>query len=84
MPIAIEDPVPMSPSTTARTARVAVVRTRPETVLEDYAKVAGEMGLMQWFHFEDHRLDDAIRPPQPRSPAQSSGTPVDCRRAGSR
>ena len=32
----------------------------PKPALEDYAKVAGEMGLMQWFHFEDPRLDDAV------------------------
>ena len=32
--------------------------TKP--ALEDYAKVAGEMGLMQWFHFQDPRLDDAV------------------------
>ena len=29
--------------------------------LERYARYAGEMGLCQWFHFEDHRLDDAVR-----------------------
>jgi len=29
--------------------------------LERYARHAGEMGLCQWFHFEDHRLDDAVR-----------------------
>ncbi|WP_097091703.1 glycosyl hydrolase [Novosphingobium sp. Chol11] len=32
----------------------------PKPALEDYAKVAGDMGLMQWFHFEDPRLDDAV------------------------
>ena len=32
----------------------------PKPALDDYAKVAGEMGLMQWFHFEDPRLDDAV------------------------
>ncbi|HWV13151.1 MAG TPA: glycosyl hydrolase [Sphingobium sp.] len=32
----------------------------PKPALEHYAKVAGEMGLMQWFHFEDPRLDDAV------------------------
>ena len=25
----------------------------PKPALDDYAKVAGEMGLMQWFHYED-------------------------------
>ncbi|MES2492138.1 MAG: glycosyl hydrolase [Pseudomonadota bacterium] len=32
----------------------------PKLALEHYAKVAGEMGLMQWFHFEDPRLDEAV------------------------
>jgi beta-xylosidase len=32
----------------------------PKPALEEYAKVAGEMGLCQWFHFEDHRLDQAV------------------------
>ncbi|WP_260599949.1 glycosyl hydrolase [Sphingomonas endolithica] len=32
----------------------------PKPSLDDYAKVASEMGLMQWFHFEDPRLDDAV------------------------
>ena len=32
----------------------------PKPALKDYAKVAGDMGLMQWFHFEDPRLDDAV------------------------
>ncbi len=32
----------------------------PKPALDDYAKVAGEMGLMQWFHHEDPRVDDAV------------------------
>lgn len=32
----------------------------PKPALQDYAKVAGDMGLMQWLHFEDPRLDDAV------------------------
>jgi beta-xylosidase len=32
----------------------------PKPALDEYAKVAAEMGLCQWFHFEDHRLDDAV------------------------
>ena len=32
----------------------------PKPALAEYAKFAGEMGLMQWFHFEDPRLDDAV------------------------
>jgi len=32
----------------------------PKLALDDYARVAGDMGLMQWFHFDDPRLDDAV------------------------
>ena len=32
----------------------------PKAGLEVYADHAAEMGLCQWFHFEDHRLDDAV------------------------
>ncbi len=32
----------------------------PKPALQDYAGVAGDMGLMQWFHFDDPRLDDAV------------------------
>lgn len=32
----------------------------PKPALADYARVAGSMGLMQWFHFEDPRLDEAV------------------------
>ncbi len=32
----------------------------PKPSLDEYAKVAGEMGLMQWFHHEDPRLDSAV------------------------
>jgi len=32
----------------------------PKPALEAYAPYAGQMGLCQWFHFEDHRLDDAV------------------------
>jgi len=32
----------------------------PKPGLEVYADHAGEMGLCQWFHFEDHRLEDAV------------------------
>jgi beta-xylosidase len=33
----------------------------PKRALERFAVYAGEMGICQWFHFEDHRLDDAAR-----------------------
>ena len=32
----------------------------PKPALEEFAKLTPEMGLVQWFHFEDHRLDDAV------------------------
>ena len=32
----------------------------PKPALDDYAKVADRMGLMQWFHYQDPRLDDAV------------------------
>lgn len=32
----------------------------PKPALDSYAKVASQMGLMQWFHFEDPRLDEAV------------------------
>ena len=32
----------------------------PKLACKDFAECAPEMGLCQWFHFEDHRLDDAV------------------------
>ncbi|NAZ37556.1 beta-xylosidase [Rubellimicrobium sp. CFH 75288] len=32
----------------------------PKPGLETYAALAGRMGIMQWFHFEDPRLEDAV------------------------
>ncbi len=32
----------------------------PKPSLEAYAPYADKMGLCQWFHFEDHRLDEAV------------------------
>lgn len=32
----------------------------PKPSLDDYAAVADRMGLMQWFHYQDPRLDDAV------------------------
>jgi beta-xylosidase len=32
----------------------------PKPAVETYAPWAAEMGLCQWFHFEDHRLDEAV------------------------
>jgi uncharacterized protein (DUF362 family) len=39
MPLVIDAPAPPDRQPAARTARVAVVRTRPATVIEDYARV---------------------------------------------
>jgi beta-xylosidase len=32
----------------------------PKPALEVFARHAPELGLVQWFHFEDYRLDDAV------------------------
>lgn len=32
----------------------------PKPALRSFARQAGRVGLMQWFHFEDPRLDDAV------------------------
>jgi beta-xylosidase len=32
----------------------------PKPALETYGDYAAGMGLCQWFHFQDHRLDDAV------------------------
>jgi beta-xylosidase len=32
----------------------------PKPSLAEFEKLEGRMGLMQWFHYEDHRLDDAV------------------------
>ena len=39
MPVTVDDPESVKPVAQPRTARVAVVRTRPETVVADYARV---------------------------------------------
>jgi beta-xylosidase len=33
----------------------------PKLALREFAQHTPELGLCQWFHFEDHRLDDAVR-----------------------
>ncbi len=33
----------------------------PKLALRQFRECAPEVGLCQWFHFEDHRLDDAVR-----------------------
>jgi beta-xylosidase len=32
----------------------------PKLALEEFAKHTPQMGLCQWFHYEDHRLDEAV------------------------
>jgi len=32
----------------------------PKPAVDAYAPHAAEMGLCQWFHYQDHRLDDAV------------------------
>ena len=39
MPVTVDDPESVRPFARPTTARVAVVRTRPQTVLADYARV---------------------------------------------
>jgi beta-xylosidase len=34
---------------------------RPKQAFRDFARVAPDFGICQWFHFEDHRLEDAVR-----------------------
>jgi beta-xylosidase len=33
----------------------------PKLALRDFHECAPALGICQWFHFEDHRLDDAVR-----------------------
>ena len=33
---------------------------RPKLALAEYEKVADQIGLCQWFHYHDHRLDEAV------------------------
>jgi len=33
----------------------------PKRVAERFADYTPELGICQWFHFDDHRLDDAVR-----------------------
>ena len=33
----------------------------PKLALRDFPQYAPELGICQWFHFEDHRLDDAVQ-----------------------
>lgn len=33
----------------------------PKLALDAFAEAAGTLGLCQWFHFEDHRLDESVK-----------------------
>jgi beta-xylosidase len=33
----------------------------PKLALRDFSRYTPDLGICQWFHFEDHRLDDAVR-----------------------
>ncbi|MFL6541046.1 MAG: beta-xylosidase [Chthoniobacterales bacterium] len=33
----------------------------PKRALQHFSEFTPDMGICQWFHFEDHRLDDAVR-----------------------
>jgi beta-xylosidase len=33
----------------------------PKPSLERFRQMGGELGLMQWFHYEDHRLEEAVQ-----------------------
>jgi beta-xylosidase len=33
----------------------------PKPAMRDFAAMGGELGICQWFHYQDHRLDDAVR-----------------------
>jgi beta-xylosidase len=33
----------------------------PKLALRDFSNYTPDLGICQWFHFEDHRLDDAVR-----------------------
>jgi uncharacterized protein (DUF362 family) len=58
MPVVIEAPVETPSSRGPRTARVAVVRTRPDTVIADYARV---MDLAGYQHTIARELDTLIK-----------------------
>lgn len=33
----------------------------PKPAMREFAAMGGELGICQWFHYQDHRLDDAVR-----------------------
>jgi len=33
----------------------------PKLAAEEFARCSPDLGICQWFHFEDHRLDEAVR-----------------------
>jgi hypothetical protein len=57
MPVTLDDPVLVSRPRPASAARVAVVRTRPETVLADYARVMDLAGCFS----QPWQVDGVVR-----------------------
>jgi hypothetical protein len=49
-----------APPTTGTSTWACCARTARRSRAGGLAPYAAEMGLCQWFHFEDHRLDDAV------------------------
>ena len=58
-PRAIERP--KDHHTTATFTWVCCARTVPPNALRNYSQSRSHLGICQWFNFEDHRLDDAVR-----------------------
>ena len=53
---------PKAPATTATSTWGSCARTaRPSWRASIFPEFTPGMGICQWFHFEDHRLDDAVR-----------------------
>ena len=53
---------PRARPTTATSTWACCARTaRPSWRCRTSAELTPELGICQWFHFEDHRLDDAVR-----------------------
>jgi uncharacterized protein (DUF362 family) len=56
MPVTVHEPDPATPPSRPTTARVAVVRTRPETVVRDYARVMDLAGYRETLRRESDTL----------------------------
>jgi uncharacterized protein (DUF362 family) len=56
MPVTVHEPEPAAPTSRPSTARVAVVRTRPETVVADYARVMDLAGYRETLRRDNDTL----------------------------